>query len=186
MKGQRGFAVLILVIAAIVALGALVAGVMAAINHIDERGFKRGIGEQKEIDQKEFDRINLALSDQKKEAAAVLAKANAENTRIRIDRDKLKSTLENERAQHEQANRDIRAEFAGRSLQFRSSAGEGSGCGGGSGGSQTGGANPAAPVSAQVIQLPEKIAADLRQLTFDADQLNAEYAVCYGFVNKVK
>jgi hypothetical protein len=54
------------------------------------------------------------------------------------------------------------------------------GCGGRAGSAEGNAAGADGPA---VVQLPDAVAGDLRQLAFEADRLKDEYATCYRYVN---
>lgn len=148
-------------------------------------GVDDGIAQQKVADQGEFDAINKKLAANKAEAAEILRKKQAENVALMSERDALKTTLEQQRQAHEKENRDLRTQYANLKLRF-TVAGDGrSGIGGGSPATASGDAASAAAPGI-VVELPDKIANDLRQLAFDADELRTAFAVCYGYATKVR
>lgn len=164
-------------------IGALVA-LAAAFGGGDYLGHGRGIDEQKVADQKIFDQINAGLAKQKAEANALYQQAQADIIALQAERDDLKTTLEKEREEARKTTDDLRSKYAGLSLRFRSVQSGGNRPNGA--GAQSAGGNPASPATASVLQLPDQVAGNLRQLAFDADKLRDDYALCYGYANKVK
>lgn len=148
-------------------------------------GVDSGIERQKVADQREFDSVNAKLAANKAEAAEILRKAQAANVAVMAERDALKTKLEEERQANEKQNRDLRARYAELKLRFTIPSDRGSRDGGASPAPATGDA-PGAASPGIVVELPDKIAADLRQLTFDADELRTAYAVCYGYATTVR
>jgi len=143
-----------------------------------------GEDEQKVADQAQFDGINKKLADQKTEAAAILAKRNAENLTLMAERDAFKNTLEQERIDHAKVTDDLRTKYAGRGLRFKPQQdGRSGGC---SGSPQSTTGNAPSNEAASALQLPDSVTANLRRLTFDADDLNDDYRLCYNYTHKVK
>lgn len=164
-------------------IGALIA-LAAAFFGGDYLGHGRGIDEQKVEDQKQFDQINDGLAKQKAEANTIYRQAQADIITLQTERDALKTTLENEREAARKTTDDLRTKYAGLSLRFKSA--KTAGDRGNSAGTQSAGSNPAGPAAASVLQLPDQVAVDLRQLAFDADTLKDDYAKCYGYAEKMK
>jgi hypothetical protein len=140
-----------------------------------------GVAEQKVEDQREFDRINAAITKQKSEATAKYSAKQAEVIAVMAERDQFKNQVEKERNEHRIETDALRARYAGLGLRFRPAEGAGPGAGGGSAASPPG--NPAGAVAPAVVQLPDAVARNLRQLVFDADRLRDEYAACYAYAN---
>lgn len=163
-------------------IGALLALAAAAGGGFYE-GHKTGIDGQKVADQAQFDAINAGLTKQKADAAALLAQANADNAALAVARDTLKTTLETEREKNRAATDSLHTQLAGVGLRFRA---QGAGCGASGGGTQAAGTDPAAAQSSAVVQLPDALAASLRQLAYDADKLRDDYALCYGYATQVR
>lgn len=142
-------------------------------------GDRIGTARQKVADQAKFDEINRKLSMQKSEAAAQLASLNAANLKLILDRDTLKTTLEKRYADARAETTSTRRELATLKLRFTVETGR---TGGGSISSSGPEVIPANLAGTALVQLPEKIAADLRQWAEDADALRDAYAICYGWV----
>lgn len=164
-------------------IGALIA-LAAAFFGGDHLGHGRGVNEQKVADQKQFDQINAERAKQKAEANALYQQAQADIIALQADRDALKTTLEKEREEARKTTDDLRTKYAGLSLRFRSVQSGGNRQDGA--GAKGAGGNPASPAATTVLQLPDQVAGNLRQLAFDADKLRDDYALCYGYANKVK
>lgn len=148
-------------------------------------GVDDGIAQQKVTDQGEFDTINKTLAKNKADAAEILRKKQAENVALMSERDALKTTLEQQRQAHEKENLNLRTQYASLKLRFTVASDGRSGVSGGSPATTASGA-PGAASPGIVVELPDTIAADLRQLTFDADQLRTAYGVCYGYATQVR
>lgn len=162
-------------------VAALIAAAAAAIGL---KAYNAGATEQKVADQAQFDDINQALADQKSAAAAILKARNAENLALMVERDQLKTHLEKTREDNRKVTTATRDRFAGLGLRFKPAEAAGRGCGRGS--AAAGAAGPATPDAAAAVELPGKIASDLRQITFDADTLADEYRKCYGYAEQVR
>lgn len=147
-------------------------------------GFHVGANEQKVSDQVQFDAVEQKLTDQKAEANAQYRKDQDANLALATERDNLKTTLEKEHETNRIATDTLRNKYAVASLRF--SAGQSSGLGGSCRGAQSAGIDPASPSAAPVVQLPDEIAASLRQIVFDADTLADSYRECYGYAQQVK
>jgi hypothetical protein len=143
-----------------------------------------GVTAQKVADQKEFDKINEKLADQKTEAAGILKTKNAENLALMVERDQLKTTLEKNDAINKAATAALRDKYFGVGLRFQPAQAAGRWLGGGS--AQGAGLDSSGAAAAAFVQLPDKIAGDLRQLVFDADTLADAYRKCYGYAEKVR
>jgi len=83
---------------------------------------------------------------------------------------------------HQKVIDDLRRDLATRGLRFPAPV-ESARCGGGSGSPQSGETQTARADATTIVDLPRKISDDLRQLTFDADQLRVEYQRCYDWAN---
>lgn len=146
-------------------------------------GHHFGVNGQKAADQVQFDKINQDIADRKAQANAIYRKNQDDNLALMVERDQLKTTLEKEHANHQAATTALRDKYSGLGLRFTAEAprlGNGGGC------AQSAGTDPAGSDSAAIIQLPGAIAADLRRLAFDADQLADDYQKCYGYAEQVR
>jgi len=142
-------------------------------------GAKHGKNSQKAADQIQFDKINAERTAQKEQAAATMQKAQQEIISLQAERAAFNARLEKVHADNAAAIDALRSQLATRGLRFRAPQGAGNrSCS-----ANPQGSAPSAPSSAPatVIQLPDSIARDLRQLTFDADQLSNEYRKCYAW-----
>lgn len=159
----------------------MLVGAFAGGEHI---GNVRGTDAQKVADQKQFDTIEAERTTQKAEANALYRKAQDANLALMTERDQLKTTLGEQDAKNRKATLVLSASLATLKLQFRSAQSAGDRADGGS--AKSSAANPACAESAAVVQLPDKVASDLRRLTFDADALADDYRLCYGYATKVR
>lgn len=146
-------------------------------------GDKIGIDRQKTVDQYQFDKINIQLADQKRVAAETLDRLNAENLKLILDRDTLKTTLEKRYADAQAVTTSVRRELSTLKLRFTVETGR---AGGGSISSASPEVIPASLAGAALIELPEKITSDLRLWAEDADALRDAYAICYGWTTQVR
>lgn len=162
----------------------IVAMITAAVAAFGLKAYNVGATEQQVADQAQFDGINKAIADRKAEAAKILMARNAENLALMIERDQLKTDLEKTREDNRKVTTAARDRYAGLGLRFKPAKVAGRGCG--RGGAAAASAGPAAVDGAAAVELPGKIASDLRQLTFDADTLADEYRKCYGYAHRVR
>lgn len=156
---------------------ALFIALAAAIAGAGYEGHKFGVDQQKAADQGQFDAFNKQVDANKAQAAALLAKANADILAAITERDQAKHQLEVTYAQAQQATDTLRTQFASQRLRFTiptPAAGNG---GGGTDGTAPDANRPAGPT---VVQLPDQISSDLWQLAYDADKLKDAYAACYA------
>lgn len=147
-------------------------------------GHGTGIDEQKAADQVQFDKYNQDIADQKTQANALYRKAQDANLALMTERDQLKTTLEKQHAINKANTAALRDKYFGVGLRFSTRQTPGLGSGGGI--AQGPGTDPAIDEPTTLVQLPGEIAADLRRLAFDADQLADDYRKCYGYAEKVK
>ena len=146
-------------------------------------GHRNGVNEQKAEDQAQFDKVNAERAKQKTDAAALLTKIQQGIT-DQVAADALKAQqLQKAADDLLDENLGLRASLASRSLRFVST---GPAKGGANRGCRASPASSTASAAASdapaVVQLPDALAASLRQLTFDADRLSVEYGKCYGWV----
>lgn len=139
-----------------------------------------GVADQKATDQVEFDAINTKLARQKDQANVMYRAKADEVIALQAANDKFKHDVEVEREQHRAESDALRTRYAGLSLRY--SAAQAAGSGGGGVRPDGAQADPASASGAAVVQLPDSVAAGLRQLAFDADQLKADYGACYAYV----
>lgn len=144
-------------------------------------GHASGVTSQKVVDQKQFDAINRQLDAQKAEAGALLKKANADIVAAMAAADSFKTQLERDSETRKAEIDTLRRSYAGRSLRFATSS-KAAGCGAGSSGASGAEGAAAGPDGSAVVQLPDQVTADLRQLTVDGDVLKSEYRKCRDYV----
>ena len=141
-----------------------------------------GQDSQKAKDQVIFDQVNADLAKQKKEAASLLNSLQQKIIDAQAESAKFKHQLEIQRAQHNETVTALRTEYAASGLFFDSPQSAGCGSSGGSTGGSQGDPSSTCPTSR--VQLPDSIAADLRQLVYEADKLAVEYETCYNYINR--
>lgn len=150
-------------------------------------GASVGRAKQEVADQAQFDAVNAKLAAQKAEAATQLAAVNARVLATLTERDALKTKLLTEKDTHDQVTAVLRGRYAALRLRVAvpgaAQAGGGGGGGDGAGGA---GGDAARSAGAALVQLPDAVAGDLRQLAFDADRLRDDYALCYGYATQVR
>jgi len=148
-------------------------------------GHTNGVNDQKVADQGEFDTINKKLADQKTEANAKYRAAQDANLALMTERDRFKTQLEQADVKKRNEINALRTQYAGNSLRFQLKQID-RGCGTSSGSAQATTAVPSGDDATTFVQLPDQIAGNLRQLAYDADQLNADYKTCYDYANQIK
>jgi HAMP domain-containing protein len=123
--------------------------------------------------------VQKKLDQQQIDAATALRQAQEHITELAQANLKTNNQLE---AQHEDYQRQIvalRHQLDASKLQYRAPATTG----GGSGSTVPTPDGVPANVTAAIVQLPDSITIDLRQLAEDADALNADYQTCYNAVH---
>jgi hypothetical protein len=158
------------------------------------QGYKSGVNEQKVADQKTIDAANtraqgiidgynIQVAEQKAVATNKAIAQRDEVIALQAERDKFKSQLGAEHVKNQDTTRRLSAAYAAYSLRFKPDIGAGSWNSAGPGESSKGDAACNAPP--EVVQLPEALTRDLRQLATDADELNDDYKHCYGYAYSV-
>lgn len=150
----------------------------------DHAGYVRGENAQKVADQKEFKRVENALTDQKAEANAAYRAFQAHNLELVVKHDELKSELEKKREETRRITDARRDKYADVGLRF--SAAADTGCRVGGDPTISAKVETAYADAATTVQLPGPLAANLRRLAYDADELNDDYRKCYEFVNSTE
>jgi hypothetical protein len=158
------------------------------------QGYKAGSDQQAVNDQKEItaanrrtqgiiDGYNIQIADQKATAVSKAIDQRDQVIALQAERDKFKSQLGAEHVKNQDTTRRLSAAYAAYSLRFKPDIGTGSGHCAGPGESAQGGA--ASDAHPEVVQLPATLTNDLRQLVEDADELNDDYKLCYGYANSI-
>ena len=142
-------------------------------------GHKRGTVAQAIADQKQFDAINAQIVTQKMEAHSMLEKAQADIITAQAAADSFKTQLEKDSETRQTQIDTLRRQYAGVSLRFKSA--QAPGCGASSAGASSAQGTAPSPDGGAVVQLPDTVAANLRQLTVDGDTLISEYKKCRDF-----
>jgi hypothetical protein len=154
------------------------------------QGHKTGINAQKVASQEVIDTANkrtqgiidgynTQMADQKAIATTRAIAQRDEVIALQAERDKFKSQLGAEHVKNQDTTRRLSAAYAAYSLRFKPDIGSGSWHSAGSGEDAKGG--PACDAPSAVVQLPEALTRDLRQFATDADELNDDYKLCYGY-----
>ena len=144
-------------------------------------GHHFGVTTQKVADQVQFDAINDQTAENKKKADAIYRNAQAIIIQQAADRELADNQREKERQSDVKTINDLRNRYASVGLRF--STGQASGLGGSGGNSNGISAHPADNDGTAEIQLPDQIAEDLRQLTFDDDAVKVDYAILYKWAH---
>lgn len=140
-------------------------------------GHRSGVTDQKAADQVQFDKINRDTVEQKAQANALYRQQQDANIAMMLERDQLKTKLEKQHAIDTANTAALRDKYTGLGLRFTAEAprlGNSSGC------AKSAGIDPASAETSAIVQLPDALAANLRRLAFDADQLADDYLECYG------
>lgn len=159
------------------------------------KGHKNGMNEQAVADQKLItaanqraqgiiDGYNKQIADQKATANQMAMSQREEVIALQAERDKFKSQLGAKHAENQTLTRRLADAYAAYGLRFRTTI-ESGWCGDGAGVRQDSQGQSAGAPGTAVIQLPEALTRNLRQLVREADELNDDYKLCYGYVNKV-
>ena len=138
-----------------------------------------GIDAQTLVDAKEFKRIDDERTEQKRVANVTLRKALEKNIAVQLANDKRAQEQEKENAKLKADFDDIRRKYVGVGLRFPAAESPGHRPGGAS--ALPAGTDTAVPAAAAVLQLPDSVTANLRQLAYEADQVTANYDRCYQF-----
>jgi hypothetical protein len=160
--------------------------VALATTNLGSYFYGMGVGEDKQAvaDQVQFDKINKDIADQKSLAGAILVQSHKDVIEKMKQRDEFKNKLGEQREENRQITHKLSNVYAAYSLQFELD--ESPRCW--RGGVYTKGAECYATSNAQaavktVIQLPEKITADLRQFADDSEGWLDEYRLCYAYTH---
>lgn len=141
-------------------------------------GHGNGVAGQKVTDQRQFDDVNRRLEDMKTQARKVVA----DSEQHALDDARHDQEVQKEIAQHDQDNRDkttaLERKYAGLSLQYGTPQAPGRGNSGADSVSASGA--PASAARTTVNQLPDSLAAGLRQHAAEADGWVDEYRKCYA------
>jgi hypothetical protein len=159
------------------------------------QGYKAGVNEQSVADQKLInaansrtqgiiDGYNQQIAEQKATAASKAIDQRDQVIALQAERDKFKNQLGEQHVKNQDATNRLHDVYAAYSLRFRAEP-ESTGCGYGAGPCESAEGSSARNATAAVVQLPTALAADLRRLAKDADELNDDYKLCYGYAQEV-
>jgi len=124
-----------------------------------------------------------ALDKQKHDALQLLVSTQADVDAANLKAQKLAAQKDKDYATYMQSTADLARQYQSRELRFRTQAATPARCGP-SGGAAVPSPAPATDVAAgTVLQLPDQVASNLRQLTVDADNLRNAYSRCVAAVN---
>jgi hypothetical protein len=130
-----------------------------------------------------IDGYNVQIGLQKAEANTKYRTAQSDIIALQADRDKFKTKLGEQHVKNQDVTNRLRDVYYAYGLRFQAAESARSGdCSGCSQGARTDGACNEA---VEIVQLPEAIARDLRQLAYEADQLNDDYQLCYAYTHPV-
>jgi hypothetical protein len=144
-------------------------------------GHSTGVLEQKAEDQVQFDKINADITKQKAEAAAILAKANAEILAGVAREADVKTQLEKTRETNRKATNDLANQLAGHRLQFAAQGPGSWGSGPGSGGAET---KTTSDSGAATCIVSEAVDRSLKAIVLDADTLRDDYKLLYDWAHR--
>ena len=120
------------------------------------------------------------IAKQNEEAQKIINDNNEKLQTLQVERDTIKSKLENERQANVKATNDLRVKLSANGLRFKSTGGK-------SCTDQVSNkANTASNTDTASTELPASITASLRELAYDCDTLRDDYALLYNFVRDVK
>lgn len=122
-----------------------------------------------------------ALDKQKSDAQAMLSTAQESVDAANAKAIKVAAQQEKDYATYMAGTAALAAQYATHSLRY--AAPSSSRCGASGGTTVSGAAAQAQPTARTVVQLPDAIAGNLRQLTVDADKLRNAYGLCIQAVN---
>jgi len=145
-------------------------------------GFDYGTSKQKAADQHEIDKVNKVIAENKVKANAAYRAEASKVIALQSQLAAFKYKLEKSHVQNQETTNRLRDAYSAYGLRFRVED-DARRWGSGSGPSTTEGSTPG-DEGAKIVQLPEEITRNLRQLSFEADQLNDDYKLCYGYVNR--
>lgn len=166
-------------------LAAITYGLYRAEQHVEYKGFVRGVDAQKALDQKVFDAINTELAEQKASAEKLYrelaTKALAETARA----DAFKNDLEKARAINRNLTNDTARQLAGVRLRFAAeTSAAGAACGPGGGSPSSGQAPATGNAAGSSCVLSGPVEAAIKLIAFDADTLRDDYKLLYDWANR--
>ena len=169
-------------VAEVLAVLAVVGAIVGGIARYGHNRYEAGIAYQSGVDQKEFDRVNQQISDQKAVAAKMIADRDLQIIALQQAQALQRVQQEKQHAQDQAATDAARRANAGRVVRISVPIPD-SGCGQG-GGVAVPGLSPATvPARTEIVELPSAFGRDLGQLAYDADQLADNYRQAYRFLH---
>lgn len=174
----------------------IVAGLLLAISLVGGgyyKGHKNGANEQAANDQKLItaandrmqgiiDGYNIQIADQKAIATKKAIEQRDQVIALQTEREKFKKQLGEQHVKNQDLTNSLHRVYSAYSLRFRVEP-ESAGCGYGAGSCEGAEGRSSGNACASIVQLPEALTRDLRQLAKDADELNDDYKLCHGFSN---
>jgi hypothetical protein len=148
------------------------------------KGNQAGINAEKVRTQGIIDGYNQQIAEQKAEASKKAIEQREEVIALMDERDKFKKQLGEKHVENQVITNRLYDAYAAYGLRFRTES-TSVGCGSGSGSGEGAEGRAASDETTTIVQLPDEITRNLRQLVRDADELNDDYKLCYGYVNKV-
>ena len=136
---------------------------------------------QKVEDQAQFDKINADIAKQNAEANALYVAAVESKDKAEKERAAIKLALEKERQSNVQAINDLRSKYANVGLRY---AVQGAGLWASGSCALPGEGNAAGNSGTAEYELPAAITANLRELAYQCDALNADYKLLYDWANQ--
>lgn len=160
------------------------------------KGHHAGVNEQKVENQKDLKAANdrtqgiidgyeLQRDRQTAEANARYRKSQLDVIAALVERDAFKTRLGEEHVKNQTLTNRLGDAYAAYGLRFTVPAEDARPwCG--SGPAEGSGKDGAGHAATATVQLPDPIARDLRKLAKDADELNDDYKLCYGYAKPVE
>lgn len=145
-------------------------------------GRDSGVNAQYKIDQTAIDKVNSELAANKAEAASKLKASYQLILSKNLENEALKSSYEKERQKNVENNRKLYNANAAIKLYVRALNPVGRDS---SGGSVSNGPSSASNSGTTLVQLPDEVARNLHNLTFDCDSLSSDYKVLYDYAHNV-
>jgi hypothetical protein len=147
-------------------------------------GYEYGTNKTKVEMQAKITKIEVAMAEQKAEAATQYQKLVTEKIAADAANAKLISDGAKERENNRKVTDDLNAKYRGVSLRYAALKKSGAGSSGDSPQVPPAETN-AEGAATEVLQLPDGVTNGLRQLTSQADNWLDEYRTCYAWVEKV-
>jgi hypothetical protein len=110
--------------------------------------------------------------------ATALANYQKQETQLATDRDSFKTQLEQQYEANQQTTAALQLKYNTLSLRYRASSKPGAN-------SNSAASTAPSAAEAPIIQLPDSVTINLRQLAADADALNDSYKLCYSYATGI-